>query len=104
MKGFLWLFVGLTAGLGCTHAVHVNHTSDFVLTKPLADHRRIESHAEQLVVLGIVGQTDFADNAYRRLMNQCEGGIVTGIQTRYSTSHGFLSWMNEVKMWGYCSR
>jgi hypothetical protein len=29
---------------------------------------------------------------------------VTGIQTRYSTSHGFLSWTNVVEMKGYCSK
>jgi hypothetical protein len=29
---------------------------------------------------------------------------VTGIQTRYSTSHGVLSWKNEVIMTGYCSK
>ena len=90
-------------GVGCTHAVHLNHTSDFLLTKPLSEHRTIEATGEQLVILGITQQTDYADNAYRRLMNQCEGGTVTGIQTRYSTSHNFLSWTNRVVMWGYCS-
>jgi len=103
MRGFHWAIVALMSGLGCTHAVHVNHTSDFVITKPLAEHRQIEANAEQQVILGIKGQTDFANDAYRRLMNQCEGGIVTGIQTRYSTSHSFMSWTNEVHMWGYCS-
>jgi hypothetical protein len=36
-------------------------------------------------------------------MNQCESGSVTGIQTRFSTSHNFMSWKNVVEMKGYCS-
>jgi len=95
--------IALTS-FGCTHAVHLNHTSDFRTTKHLSEYRRIETRSEQVVILGIVGQTDYADDAYRRLMNQCEGGHVTGIQTRYSTSHNFLSWKNVVEMKGYCSQ
>ena len=93
----------LVLGVGCTHSVHLNHTSDFVLTKPLADHRKIESTAEQKVIFGFSGQTEYADDAYRRLMNQCESGTVTGIQTRFSTSLNFFHWTNTVYMKGYCS-
>ena len=103
MMRFLFFSLGALLYTGCTHAVHLNHTSDFVLIKPLSEYRTIEASDEQLVILGITGQTDYANNAYRRLMNQCEGGVVTGIQTRYSTSHNFLSWTNRVVMWGYCS-
>ena len=103
MKTFRIAVIALTANVSCTHAVHLNHTSDFTLTKPLAEHRRIESQTEQQVILWIVGNTDYADQAYGKLMSQCVGGTVTGIQTRYSTSHNFLSWKNIVRMWGYCS-
>jgi len=89
--------------VGCTHAVHINHTSDFHTTKPLAEYRQVETRTEQQVILGMVGQTDYANDAYQGLMNQCEGGEVTGIQTRFSTSHNFMSWKNVVEMKGYCS-
>lgn len=98
------LAILLVASFGCVHSVHINHTSDFNTTKPLAEYRQIATRSEQLVILGLVGQTDYADEAYRRLMNQCENGMVTGIQTRYSTSHNFLSWKNVVEMKGYCSQ
>ena len=93
----------LVLGVGCTHSVHLNHTSDFVLTKPLAEHRKIESTAEQKVIFGFSGQTEYANDAFRRLMNQCESGTVTGIQTRFSTSLNFFHWTNTVYMKGYCS-
>jgi hypothetical protein len=89
--------------VGCTHSVHVNHTSDYQLSKPLSEYRRIEARAEQEVILMSTTAT-YASEAYKSLMEQCEGGVVTGIQTRYSTSHGFLSWTNVVEMKGYCSK
>ncbi len=103
MSRFIGILLVTLCGLGCTHAVHINHTSDFQTTKPLAEYRHIETRSEQQVILGMVGQTDYANEAYRQLMNQCEGGMVTGIQTRYSTSHNFMSWKNVVEMKGYCS-
>lgn len=89
--------------VGCTHSVHVNHTSDYQLSKPLSEYRRIEARAEQKVILMSTSAT-YASEAYKDLMEQCEGGVVTGIQTRYSTSHGFLSWTNVIEMKGYCSQ
>ena len=89
--------------VGCTHSVHVNHTSDYQLSKPLSEYRRIEARAEQKVIL-MPTSAIYASEAYKDLMEQCEGGVVTGIQTRYSTSHGFLSWTNVLEMKGYCSQ
>lgn len=86
----------------CTHAVHVNHTSDFALDRPLSTYTTVEAVAEQHTFLGIVGQTDYVDRAFRDLQAECPDGVLTGIQTRYSTSHGFFSWTNTVVMRGYC--
>ena len=88
---------------GCTHSVHVNHTSDYRLTKPLADYLVVEARSEQNVFMGFVANTTYADEAFSNLQAQCPKGQVTGIQTRYSTSHGFLSWKNVILMKGYCS-
>ena len=98
------LAIALGAGLmGCTHSVHVNHTSDFQTNKPLSEYRIVESRSQQTVMMGMAGDTFYADEAYKSLMEQCPDGSVTGIQTRYSTSHNFFSWTNVVVMQGYCS-
>lgn len=88
---------------GCTHSVHINHTSDYRLNKPLAEYRVVEAKADQRVIMGMVTQTDYVNEAYAALEETCPDGQVTGIQTRYSTSHGFLSWRNVVTMRGYCT-
>jgi hypothetical protein len=99
-KGLLVLAAMLS---GCTHSVHINHTSDYRLTKPLSEYRVVEAKADQRVIMGIVTQTDYVNEAYAALEKTCPDGQVTGIQTRYSTSHGFLSWRNVVTMKGYCT-
>ena len=45
------LAIALGAGLmGCTHSVHVNHTSDFQTNKPLSEYRIVESRSQQTVM------------------------------------------------------
>ncbi|MBH25890.1 MAG: hypothetical protein CMH57_15895 [Myxococcales bacterium] len=92
------------AGSACSHSVHVTHTSDFHFEGPPERYKVIEATAEQFTFLGMVGQTEYVDQAFADLQAKCPGGHVTGIQTRYSTSHGFFSWTNKVVMRGYCGR
>ena len=92
---------GITSG--CAYSIHVNHTSDFQATQPLSEYRIVEARGEQFSFLGFVSQTDYVDDAFTALQNQCPRGQVTGIQTRYSTRLGFFSWTNVVRMQGYCS-
>ena len=98
---FLLAVVPATA---CTYSVHVNHTSDYRLDKPLSAHRVVESEGSQFVIMGLVGQTDYVNKAFEVLQKKCPAGSITGIQTRYSSSHGFLSWTNVIQMKGYCSQ
>ncbi len=92
----------LLACAGCTYALHEVHEGDLTRIPTGRDFKRIKSEGEQKVFLGFVQQTDFVNQAYRDLQKQCEGHEVEGIQTRYSTAHGFLSWTNKVVMQGYC--
>jgi len=84
---------------GCAHSVHQSHTSDFRGMQTNA--KQIEAEATQFVVLGFVFDTNYVDTAFPKLQRQCPQRI-TGITTRYSTSLGFFSWTNKVKMTGYC--
>ena len=98
-----WLLATAVAMIsGCTHSVHVNHTSDYRMTQPISAHTRVTAKAEQRVVLGFSGNTDYVDQAFSELQSKCPDGRLSGIQTRYSTSHGFMSWTNVILMKGYC--
>jgi hypothetical protein len=63
--------------------------------------RQISSEATQFTVMGFVTDTKYVEVAMADLQRQCQGRI-TGITTTYSTSLGFFSWTNKLKMSGYC--
>ena len=89
---------------GCAYSVHLVHSSDYESPGPLKDQIVVESEASQSTFLGMVGQTDYVDEAFAELRGRCPGGKITGIQTRYSTDLGFFSWTNRVYMKAYCIR
>lgn len=99
----LFLTLVVLAASGCAHSVHEYHVgdSDYSFSK-VPESKKIEVMTEQFVILGFVTQTDYVNQAYDQLKAQCPG-VITGIQTRYSTSLGFFSWTNKIKMVGYCS-
>lgn len=89
--------------VGCAHSVHEYHVGDHDYSfSKVPESKKIESMTEQFVIMGFVTQTDYVNEAYDKLKAQCPG-VITGIQTRYSTSLGFFSWTNKIKMVGYCS-
>ena len=97
-RGF-WL---LPLAVGCTHSVHQVSAATAADIPRGAHVRQIEAEAEQHVVLYITDNTDFADEAYRKLVAQCPRGEVVAIEARNSTSHGFLSFDNKFKLTGWC--
>jgi hypothetical protein len=73
---------------------------------PLAPPRKatwIHATGEQGVVLGVTDNTDYVDAAYARLLAQCPGDVV-GVNTRYSTKLGFLSYKNTIDIQALCLR
>ena len=104
MKMWIAALLVLVLSSGCVYSLHMNHTSDLELDGPLSEYSVVEARTVQPTVLGMVAQTDYVDRAFLRLQEQCPAGKITGIQTRYSTSHGFFSWDNRIYMRGYCSK
>ena len=94
-----WLLL-LILATGCTHAVHMNHQGDLQPLK--GEFTRIKAEGSQHTILGFVQETEYVNEAFEQLQEKCPDGKITGIQTRYSTSHGFFSWTNKVKMIAYC--
>ena len=89
---------------GCTHALHQYHVSDVEPYSKKSKKTRVTATGEQFVVMGFVTETDYVNTAFADLQRKCESGRITGIHTRYSTSHGFFSWTNTVRMTGICVR
>jgi len=91
---------------GCTFSVHEVNAAGYAPADAAAAPRKgewIDARAEQRVVLGITDNTAYVDHAYDELLSRCPGDIV-GLQTRYSSSLGFLSYTNVVEMRAMCLR
>lgn len=87
---------------GCAHSIHQVHTSDFMPAAQITSGRMLKATSEQFTILGFVGDTNYVEEAYKDLMNQCSDGVITGVTTQYSTSFGFFSWTNKILMQGLC--
>lgn len=96
MRALVLVLFALSA---CTHSVHQVTLSSF---GDLRGGMPVSAEAEQFVVLGFTGDTDFADVAYDRLLQQCPDGVLRNIEARHSTSHGFLSYKNRMKVRAWC--
>lgn len=100
MKALLILSFVLIAG--CAHSIHEVHISDFSPKKSIESGEMVKAQAEQFVILSFTQNTHYVDQAYNKLLAQCENGQVTGISTQFSTSLGFFSWTNKILMQGLC--
>lgn len=88
--------------VGCTHSIHQQHVSDMDADLVQTDDvKTLVVTAEQSVVLGFVFDTNYVDQAYAQLRQQCPGRIAA-VATQHSTSHGFLSWTNKIRMEALC--
>ncbi len=100
MMKILLVTLSLFTFTACTHSVHLYHVSEYEGASKSG--RVIKAEGVQYVVLNFVFETDYVDQAYASLREQCSGRI-TNINTRYSTSHSFLSWYNKVKITALCN-
>jgi len=90
---------------GCSYSMHEYQAAGYAPATHTAGPPRqavwIHSRANQGVILGVTDNTDYVDEAYARLLDQCPGDIVA-VNTRYSTKLGFLSYRNTVEMQAFC--
>ena len=90
--------------ISCTHSVHNYHVSAERFLGKSKNKKRIKSEAQQAVVFWMADNTNYVNEAFEELQRKCRKGRIVGNNTRFSTSHGFFSWTNKVKMQAYCVR
>ncbi len=105
MRSLPVLALCATIFTGCTYSIHNVHISDMSPSGQAAageDGRLVKAQAEQFVILGFVGQTNYLNEAYKKIQDECPKGEIRGLSTQHSTAHGFFSWTNKVLIQGYC--
>lgn len=102
MKRLMTMALTSMLAVGCTHSIHQQHLSD--IDPALAADKAVRTvvvTTEQKVVLWFAFDTDYVDQAYQQLKAKCPGHI-GAVATQYSTSHGFMSWTNKIRMEAIC--
>lgn len=90
---------------GCTYSIHNVHISDMSpagLAAVSGEGRPVKAETKQFVIMSFVTQTDYVDEAYKKIQGACPNGEIRGLSTQHSTAHGFFSWTNKILIQGYC--
>lgn len=91
---------GCALGLGKSlHQYSLNETLSE--TPPNAKARPIESSALQNVFI-LTSNTDFPDEAYLELLDQCRKGRIVNIVAKHTTDLGLLAYQNKMVLSGTC--
>jgi hypothetical protein len=99
-----FLLAGFLLLSGCAYSIHDVYISDFGSYQKLEQGEIVKASAEQFAVMGFVYDTEYVNQARRKLVSQCPQGEISGISTQYSTSLGFFSWTNKILMQGLCTK
>ena len=100
LRNLVFCALFLIFASGCTHALHQYHVSEHYIPNEKYEVTRISAEAIEKNHI-FKYSTSHADKAFLMLQKECKG-IITGINTRHSTSHGFFGWKDKVKMTAYC--
>jgi hypothetical protein len=86
----------------CAYSIHQVYSSNVDKKVALSKSKIVEVTKKQHVILSLVTQTDYINEAHQALVEKCPNGEIQGITTKHSTDLGFLSWYNIVTMRGLC--
>jgi hypothetical protein len=81
----------------------LNHVSDFSPSyQGYTNGKIVKARTEQFVILGFASDTNYVDEAYKKIQTECPTGDLQGVNTQYSTSLGFFSWTNTIDLKALC--
>ena len=95
----LFILVMLSA---CTSSIHMSQVDVGSNSQnALNNGKIIEIEKSQKNILGFVYDTNYVDQAYTNLLQQCPRGTAM-INVEYLTNHGFLSWTDKIRIKAIC--
>lgn len=83
------------------HSVHMVSTIEDVQGGQ-SKGKSISARGRQFVVAGFASDTDYVEQAYKKLLSECPQGEIRDITTEFLTSMGFSSWTNKIFIQANC--
>lgn len=99
MFRLIFIAICLLALSGC-----VNLNSISMTQLPNDRSNLISASADDWNFLGFTFDSDFVNEAVNQLREQCQGGKLQGVLTKYQTTAYFLVFKREVIASGYCNK
>lgn len=101
MNKIIFLCILFVLG-SCAHSVHQVHMGDFETQESFTAGEWITAESEQHTIMGFIKDTNYVNEARKKLIAKCPNGDIQAVTTRFSTSLGFFSWYNRIYMQGLC--
>lgn len=86
----------------CSSSVHMSQVSQNPSVQ-VTNPQSMEVETEQTVVMGFAFDTDYVDDAYSQVLQQCPTGA-SMVNVEYVTDHGFLHWTNKIRIKALCEK
>ena len=86
---------------GCAHSIH-NAGILEMQGIPIESGEVVRAEAQQFVIMGFASETQYVNQAYKKLLAECPNKSISAIGHRHSTSLGFFSWTNKLVLQGLC--
>lgn len=83
------------------HSVHMVSTLED-MQGGVGPGKAISARGRQFVVAGFASDTDYVEQAYKKLLSECPEGEIKDISTEFLTSMGFSSWTNKIFIQAKC--
>ncbi len=83
------------------HSIHMVSTLE-EMQGGGAQGKAIASRGRQFVVAGFASDTDYVEQAYKKILSECPEGEIKDITTQFLTSLGFSSWTNKIFIQAKC--
>ncbi len=83
------------------HSVHLVSTIEDVQGQS-AQAKSISARGRQFVIAGFASDTNYVEQAYKKLLIECPQGEIRDVTTQFLTSMGFSSWTNKIFIQANC--
>ena len=91
----------LVSTMGCSYSVHQQYISSMDPNASYGKGKWVEVTTSDFVILSFATQSNYVEDAYKRLESECKGRIAQ-VTTEHLTAYKFLSYDQKLILKGLC--
>lgn len=91
----------LTLASACSYSIHQQYIGSMDPNASYGKGKWVEATSSDFVILSFAMQSNYVEDAYRKLESQCKGRIAQ-VTTEHLTAYKFLSYDQKIVLKGLC--